>query len=785
MNARHRRNARRCRLMNFVRRPWHVGIFALHFGVLAGQSLAADPKIFAVSLAEVDASDQMAPEPQGGDVRLPRRKLGYQRMRETLWHGSHIAALLAEGANPNASSSEGEPVLFYAIRHHRRDHDNLEDLLRAGADPNGKSRDGTTPLHLAIWHNNDDAIRLLLKFGADPLATKSGRNAIEYAQANDQRLVPILKADRPPPTKPTPYQPPKVLREPDAILGSAQFRPPAGGEAVIYSNDSRQVITGDGGGAIRVFDARSGEIQNSIAAHEREILELAPIPGSSIVVSSSAYATKFWDMSSSQELLRLRRGGRGLSVSPNGRWVFTGYHLWEIESTEPLRLSATGRGYPQAGGKVIISWTFFTPDNRYLIFGVQNGFVYIWDLNNDYVRRIGDLEVTAMQSLTWGNLTGIADIGDASPDDLLALATSQYTILTGPAATLHAFQPIVKTQVRDARSLACSPNGQFLAAYGYPSRIDVFDLERDGEVVALDGHTAALQAIAASPRGDYIASGGDDKTVLVWNRRTGKPVTRLPTESFVYSLCFAADGTQLAVGDNSSNVYLFDIPSGDLKRRWSVGGRITSLQFNSEGDALIVLGYQLTVLSLTTGAKIAAISSGAAQQGTLAVTPGNIIIGSANSMAAGETFKVPAAWSFDNNRLTPRGELFSEAMGHRTTIHTVATSPNGSLLAAESDAIRLWDLRLQRCLGDKLCGHTRALTSMEFSGDGQLLASSAWDGTARIWDVATGRLLLVLDADVYRVSGAAFLPDGGLVTANWNGTIHMWNVPRHLRNLSR
>ena len=38
---------------------------------------------------------------------------------------------------------------------------------------------------------------------------------------------------------------------------------------------------------------------------------------------------------------------------------------------------------------------------------------------------------------------------------------------------------------------------------------------------------------------------------------------------------------------------------------------------------------------------------------------------------------------------------------------------------------------------------------------------------------------MVIDADVDRVSCVDFTTDGQLVTANWDGTVHLWDLPKH------
>jgi WD40 repeat protein len=75
-----------------------------------------------------------------------------------------------------------------------------------------------------------------------------------------------------------------------------------------------------------------------------------------------------------------------------------------------------------------------------------------------------------------------------------------------------------------------------------------------------------------------------------------------------------------------------------------------------------------------------------------------------------------------------------------------------------------------------LHGHGALVRTVEFSPDGKRLLTAAWDGTARVWDVATGAELLRLDQTDW-LNGARFSPDGTrIVTSSNNDTARVWNA---------
>jgi len=111
----------------------------------------------------------------------------------------------------------------------------------------------------------------------------------------------------------------------------------------------------------------------------------------------------------------------------------------------------------------------------------------------------------------------------------------------------------------------------------------------------------------------------------------------------------------------------------------------------------------------------------------------------------------------------------------------VSFSPNGNLLvgvARDARSITLRDPHTGEIL-ERLEGHHDEVVGLAVSPDGQLLASASWDGTVKIWEIATRRLLATLEGEGFLdiIYSPAFSPDSKtLATSNADGAVRLWDL---------
>jgi len=80
---------------------------------------------------------------------------------------------------------------------------------------------------------------------------------------------------------------------------------------------------------------------------------------------------------------------------------------------------------------------------------------------------------------------------------------------------------------------------------------------------------------------------------------------------------------------------------------------------------------------------------------------------------------------------------------------------------------------------DILSGHTGSVHSLAFSSDGTLLASGSDDKTIKLWDVQTGGVVTTLHGHTGQVNSVSISADNTMIASgSYDKTIHLWNIKR-------
>ena len=475
-------------------------------------------------------------------------------------------------------------------------------------------------------------------------------------------------------------------------------------------------------------------VPNNLPPHVDRVLGIARMRHGDIVTSvafspdgnrlascSSDSVAKIWDLANGREL----RGYRGskdaasevakvatLAWSSDGKWSATTagneVHVWDPE-TGVLKVALKGHEKP-------VGAIAFHPEGKILATGSDDASVRLWDLE------------TGKETF---NLN--ADLPKAAK------------------ATVNA--------------VAFSPNGKLVAAVNKEGKLQIWNpaLEKSKRLVSgLDAHPhSEAYQVAFGKDTSVIFTCGSNKKVQQWVGLGpdgeslpghGKPTTLdadAPTN--VEAMAVSRDGRFLAAGGTDKAIRLWDLTAGKLARVFQGHtDKITALAFSPDGKTLVSGSGDQSI-------RLWAVSFADDHQNFAEHTG---FVWSAAFSADGKMFASAGADKTIYVR-DPTGKHIHKLIGHTAPVTAIAFSPDSTILVSVGGdrVIRLWDARAGKQVKE-WAGHTSPVMAVAFSGDGKMILTGGIDKIARLWDATKDAAVYTFPAGRTAISAVALRADG-------------------------
>ena len=334
-----------------------------------------------------------------------------------------------------------------------------------------------------------------------------------------------------------------------------------------------------------------------------------------------------------------------------------------------------------------------------------------------------------------------------------------------------------------------SPDKTLLAVAG-SAGIWLYDAKTGDELVLLTGHTLPVSVIAFSPHGDLLVSGSYDGTLRLWNPYTHQLIRTLKAGGKIAAVTFSPDGRTLA-NASGDGIQLWDTHLWQDKLRiYRAESSIFCLAFSPDGKTLASgsLSDNIQLWNAYTGEHIftfdkekrrhiTSINYGGPGGPRLAFSPdGQLLASTAVDFSGGSNQRIQL-WNTSTGQLKVTLEENTE--GLKYPVSTVQFSADGKTLISGSrdGTLRKWDLRTGENI--KPFGQTEygKFNLLRFLPDNTTLVRATQDNAIHLLDIKTGKTLLTLTGYGGSISSVALSPDGTtLATVNDKRKIELWDM---------
>jgi WD40 repeat protein len=316
---------------------------------------------------------------------------------------------------------------------------------------------------------------------------------------------------------------------------------------VAFAPDGRHVVTGTVLHAIREWDVTRDPAAVVLRENEGVIHSLAFGPGGR-VVAGGVYSLQVHDAESGKRVaIQTNLKARVLAVAcdPLGRWVAGAWadrtiRLFDPQANQVVRVLD---GLPADATSLVVR-----PGGRELVAGFPDGTIRVYDTetgreirtlkgqekgieqlacapdgrvasaSEDGTARVWDLDTGKTKVIVGPHMGGVTSVAFSDDGQVFASVGADLT-----ARVWDSRSGEQRASVPGRRHVALLDGGRRLVTMGGVTEVRLYDVGLALPVYTLEGPTGQVQALAASPDGRRLASGGLDRVVRVWSAAATKP----------------------------------------------------------------------------------------------------------------------------------------------------------------------------------------------------------------------------------------------------------------------
>jgi len=509
-----------------------------------------------------------------------------------------------------------------------------------------------------------------------------------------------------------------------------------------------------------------------------------------------------------QDLATLRGGSpevKCVAWNPDGSRIVAGNSdstaiVWDIASrTERFVL----KGHTDGVGEAI-----WSPDGAMIATGSNDKTIKLWDASTGKELTTLTGHNSSVWSVVWTpDGTKLASAGGI--DQTVRI----WDVRTGKE------QMTLKSPGNGVCALSMSPDGKHLASVEYPGRMRIFEMDTGREVRSWRVQESNLWAVAWSPVGDKIATGGFGP-VKIWDPNTERQLKSLPHKGGVDWLSWSPDGKYVTSATRDQQIRIWNAASGrQIHSFRGHTGWVRCAAWSPDGNRIASAGNDGTIKIWTTDEIGSTSGFGHSDVKDIKCSPTENLLATSGegkiriwdmdagtcirSWDAGQPEFVAASWSPEGNYLASftawtedqeTVKIWDACTG--TEVDSITTpgsrlswSPDGSSLVIEylqKDTV-IWNItskketmQLKRQCGERmLC--------IRWSPDGSRIAASDACGLIHTWNARTGNLEHIFEGHVRNknVHVIVWSPDGRLLASGgWDQTIKIWEVDKGTEKLT-